>query len=76
MAMSGLGGWDSGGRPAVYCHNRFSIGFWLGLDGRHSIIFSPVSLLCPKDSRVSLDTREEALSRINTHFTLKLLDWD
>ena len=20
MAMSGLGGWDCGGRPAVYCH--------------------------------------------------------
>ena len=37
MAMSSLGGWDSGGRPAVYCHRKgrmhpfvhLSIWFWL-----------------------------------------------
>ena len=38
----------------------------------HSIIFSPVNLLCPKKSWVNLDILEGALSCINIHFPLKL----
>ena len=49
--------------------HRFSIRFRSGLHGGHSIIFSPVNLLCSKNSWVSLDTWEREFWGINTHFT-------
>ena len=57
-------------------YDRFSIRFSSGLNESLSIIFSPVDLLCSKNSWVSLDTWEGALSCIDTHFTLKLRDGD
>ena len=42
----------------------------------HSIIFSPVNILCSKNSQVSLGTWKRGLLCINMHFTLKLYDWD
>ena len=47
-------------------YHRFLIGFRSGLDGGHSIIFSPVNLSYTKNSR------ERAMLCINTHFILKL----
>ena len=55
--------------------HRFSIRFTSGLDGSHSIIFSPVNLLCIKNSRLSWDVWEGGLLCINTLFTLKR-NWD
>lgn len=52
--------------------HRFSIGFRLGFDRSHSIILSSVNLLRSKDSQVTLDIWEGAMSCKNTHFTLKL----
>ena len=54
---------------------RFSIGFRSRLYGGHSII-SSINFLCSKNSQISSDTWEGALSCINTHFISKLCEWN
>ena len=54
----------------------FLIGFRSRLDGVHSLIIPPVNLLSTKNLLVILDTEEGVFSCLNTHFTLKLQDYD